>query len=99
MQPQLVFGVGNSSFHFEDFEGFTDSVYLGAWKRKIFEKTGLFDTTFKRNQDDEFHYRAKSMGFKVYQDPEIKLVLSSPKNICNYYLNNTTNTACINHWY
>ena len=68
-----VFGVGNSSFHFENYQGFTDSVYLGAWKTKIFEKTGLFDTTFKRNQDDEFHYRAKSMGFRVYQDPSIKL--------------------------
>ncbi len=68
-----VFGVGNSSFHFEDYKGYTDSVYLGAWKKIIFEKTGLFDTTFKRNQDDEFHYRAKSMGFRVYQDPSIKL--------------------------
>lgn len=68
-----VFGVGNSSFHFENYEGYTDSVYLGAWKSSIFTKTGLFDTTFKRNQDDEFHYRAKSLGFKVYQDPTIKL--------------------------
>ncbi|HVA98530.1 MAG TPA: glycosyltransferase family 2 protein [Bacteroidia bacterium] len=68
-----VFGIGNSSFHFEDFEGFTDSVYLGAWKKNIFSKTGLFDVDLKRNQDDEFHYRAKSFGFKVYQHPEIKL--------------------------
>ena len=76
-----IFGVGNSSFHFEDFEGFTDSVYLGAWKRSIFEKTGLFDTTFKRNQDDEFHYRAKSMGFKVYQSPDIKLYYHPRKSL------------------
>jgi len=67
------FGIGNSSFHFEDFEGFTDSVYLGAWKRKIFETTGYFDESLMRNQDDEFHYRAKSMGFRIYQSPEIKL--------------------------
>ncbi len=67
------FGVGNSSFHFEDFEGFTDTVYLGAWKKNIFEKTGLFDELFKRNQDDEFHYRAKSLGFTIYQSPNIKL--------------------------
>ncbi len=73
LATSTVFGVGNSSFHFENYQGFTDSVYLGAWKSKIFEKTGLFDTTFKRNQDDEFHYRAKSMGFRVYQDPSIKL--------------------------
>jgi succinoglycan biosynthesis protein ExoA len=67
------FGVGNSSFHFPDYEGYTDSVYLGAWKKSIFKTTGLFDVTFKRNQDDEFHYRAKSLGFKIYQHPDIKL--------------------------
>jgi succinoglycan biosynthesis protein ExoA len=74
------FGVGNSSFHFEDFEGYTDSVYLGAWKKSIFEKTGLFDINFKRNQDDEFHYRAKSLGFKVYQSRDIKLYYHPRKN-------------------
>jgi glycosyltransferase involved in cell wall biosynthesis len=68
-----AFGVGNSSFHFPDYEGYTDSVYLGAWKKSIFKTTGLFDVAFKRNQDDEFHYRAKSMGFKIYQHPDIKL--------------------------
>jgi GT2 family glycosyltransferase len=68
-----VFGVGNSSFHFEGYEGYTDSVLYGAWKREIFSKTGLFDEKLFRNQDDEFHYRAKSMGFRIYQDPTIKL--------------------------
>ena len=76
-----IFGVGNSSFHFEEFEGFTETVYLGAWKREMFEKTGLFDTTFKRNQDDEFHYRAKSLGFKVYQHPSIKLFYHPRKTL------------------
>lgn len=68
-----AFGVGNSSFHFPDYEGYADSVYLGAWKKEIFKTTGFFDVAFKRNQDDEFHYRAKSMGFKIYQHPDIKL--------------------------
>lgn len=68
----VPFGIGNSSFHFEDFEGFTDSVYLGAWKRGIFKITGYFDETLKRNQDDEFHYRAKNLGLLVYQSKEIK---------------------------
>ncbi len=66
-----TFGIGNSSFHFESFQGFTDSVYLGAWKKEIFSNTGFFDTSFKRNQDDEFHYRARQLGFKIYQDPSI----------------------------
>lgn len=66
------FGVGDSSFHYDDVEGEADSVYLGAWKKNIFDKTGLFDTKFVRNQDDEFHYRAKSLGFKIWLNPKIK---------------------------
>jgi glycosyltransferase involved in cell wall biosynthesis len=65
------FGVGNSSFHFENYSGLADSVYLGAWKKEIFERTGLFDESLIRNQDDEFHYRAKQMGISIYQDPSI----------------------------
>jgi len=65
------FGVGNSQFHFENYKGFTDSVYLGAWRRDIFNTLGLFDERMIRNQDDEFHYRAKSVGLKIYQDPAI----------------------------
>lgn len=66
------FGVGDSQFHDETAEGYTDSVYLGAWRKKIFETTGLFDEAMLRNQDDEFHYRAKSKGMKIYLNPEIK---------------------------
>ncbi len=66
-------GVGDSKVHQDDYEGFTDSVTFGAWRRSIFSVTGLFDTHLRRNQDDEFHYRAKSMGFKIYQSPTIYL--------------------------
>jgi glycosyltransferase involved in cell wall biosynthesis len=66
-------GMGNSSVHNINYEGYTDSVTFGAWKRSIFEKTDLFDVTLKRNQDDEFHYRARSLGFKIYQHPKIEL--------------------------
>lgn len=65
-------GVGDSQFHDEDFEGYVDSVYLGAWRRNIFDEVGYFDEQMKRNQDDEFHYRAKSFGKKIYLNPEIK---------------------------
>lgn len=66
-------GMGNSSVHNVAYNGYTDSVAFGAWKREIFDRTGLFDIRLKRNQDDEFHYRAKSMGFKIYQSSAIKL--------------------------
>jgi succinoglycan biosynthesis protein ExoA len=66
-------GVGSSKVHQLDFEGYTDSVTFGAWKKEIFQTVGMFDERFKRNQDDEFHYRLGAAGFKVYQNPEIKI--------------------------
>jgi succinoglycan biosynthesis protein ExoA len=67
------FAIGNSRVHQLDYEGLTDSVTFGAWKKDIFEITGFFDEELVRNQDDEFHYRAKSKGCKIWQDPSIKL--------------------------
>ncbi len=80
-----LFGIGNSSFHFEAFEGFTDSVYLGAWKKEIFRTTGLFDVAFVRNQDDEFNYRARQHGFRIYQSPAIKSYYHPRKTFKDLY--------------
>lgn len=66
------FGIGDSAFHDENHEGYVDSVYLGAWKRSVFTDVGYFDTDMIRNQDDEFHYRAKSAGKRIYLNPAIK---------------------------
>jgi len=67
-----IFGIGDSTFHFKNKEGWVDSVYLGSWKKEIFIDLIGFDEKFKRNQDDEFHYRAKSLGKKIYLSPKIK---------------------------
>jgi len=67
-----VFGIGDSKIHDENFSGYTDHVYLGAWKRNIFYDIGYFDEELKRNQDDEFHYRAKSFEKKIYLNSQIK---------------------------
>ena len=67
------FGVGNSQVHNVTYEGYSDSVTFGSWKKSIFDEVGYFDERLVRNQDDEFHYRAKSKGKKIYQNPDIKL--------------------------
>jgi glycosyltransferase involved in cell wall biosynthesis len=66
------FGIGDSKIHQEDYNGYSDHVYLGAWKRSLFNEIGYFDEKLIRNQDDEFHYRAKSLGKKIYLSSEIK---------------------------
>lgn len=67
-----MFGVGDSKIHRVNYEGESDHVYLGAWRRKLFDEIGYFDERLKRNQDDEFHYRAKSKGKLIYLNPAIK---------------------------
>ena len=66
------FGVGDSKIHQRSYRGESDHVYLGAWRRKLFDEIGYFDERLKRNQDDEFHYRARSLGKRIHLNPEIK---------------------------
>ncbi len=37
------FGIGNSQFHYAKKEGWADTVYLGAYRRGVFNRIGLFD--------------------------------------------------------
>jgi len=74
------FGIGDSKIHKSNYNGESDHVYLGAWKRKLFDEIGYFDENLIRNQDDEFHYRAKSLGKKIYLSSTIKSEYLPRKN-------------------
>ena len=59
-------------FHVSNTPQYTDTVYLGAWKRTIFERIGLFSTEVGVNEDYEFNYRIRANGGTIYFDPAIK---------------------------
>ena len=82
------FGIGNSKFHYATEESEVDSVYMGAWKRSVFQKFGFFDEELIRNQDDEFNYRIKKSGGLIILNPTIKSVYttrSTPKSLWQQY--------------
>ncbi len=66
------FGVGGSRFHYSNREEWVDTVYLGAWRREVFERVGKFDEEMVRNQDDEFNYRLRKHGGKILLNPAIR---------------------------
>ncbi len=66
------FGVGGAQFHYLDSEAWTDTVYMGAWPRQVFERVGLFDEEQVRNQDDEFNYRLREQGGRILLSPMIR---------------------------
>lgn len=79
------FGTGNSRMHDDKYIGYSDGVTFGAYKNEVFKDTGLFDERLKRNQDDEFFYRAKSFGKKIFLTPEIKLWYYSRSTLKSFF--------------
>jgi succinoglycan biosynthesis protein ExoA len=47
-------------------------VYLGCWPRSVFDRVGLFDPGLVRNQDDEFNFRLRRSGGRIWQSPGIQ---------------------------
>jgi glycosyltransferase involved in cell wall biosynthesis len=83
-----AFGIGNARFHFSNKEEWVDTVYLGAWPKKVFEKVGKFNEEMVRNQDDEFNYRLRKAGGKILLSPNIQskyLVRGSPEKLWKQY--------------
>ena len=66
------FGVGTSRFHYREKEMFVDTVYLGAYRREVFEKIGLYDEGAHYGEDDELNYRLVQSGGKILLTPAIK---------------------------
>ena len=66
------FGIGNAQFHYSDKGQWVDTVYMGSWKRSVFENNGGFDEELTRNQDDEFNFRLIQNGGKIWLDSSIE---------------------------
>jgi succinoglycan biosynthesis protein ExoA len=69
---QSPFSGGGAHGHDPSYEGLLDTVYLGCWRREVFEQIGFFDEELVRNQDDEFNLRLTRAGGKIWQSPRIK---------------------------
>ena len=81
-------GVGNANHRFPKFEGYAETTLFPFFRRKVFEYAGYFDERFVRNQDDEFTFRIRLNGGKVYISPRVKseyFVRSSPKKLFSQY--------------
>lgn len=68
------FGIGDSKFHYATTPQWVDTVYLGAWPRRLFERVGGFDESLVRNQDYEFNYRTRQAGGRIWYTPEIRSI-------------------------
>ena len=65
------FGAGPARFRRDGYEGPTDTVYLGVFRRDLLEAVGGFDETLERNQDYELNWRLRESGHQVWLDPAL----------------------------
>jgi len=66
------FGVGDALFRYSAREQYVDTLAFGAYWREVFERVGLFDEELVGSEDDEFNYRLRSQGGKLFLTPAIK---------------------------
>lgn len=64
-------GMGGARHRQADREGLTDTVFLGAFRREVFERVGLFDPGAVTNEDAELNQRILAAGGRIYQSRDI----------------------------
>lgn len=65
------FGMGIGNFRLQTQSGFVDTVGTAMYRRAVFEKIGYFDEELVRNQDDEFNFRLRKAGGKIWLNAEL----------------------------
>jgi glycosyltransferase involved in cell wall biosynthesis len=65
-------GVGNANHRFPEFEGYAEMACFPFFKREVFDKYGLYDESLVKNQDDEFCFRIRLKGAKIYISNKVK---------------------------
>jgi glycosyltransferase involved in cell wall biosynthesis len=88
---QSPFGLGGGKFHDENFSGEVDTVYLGAFRREVFKKVGMYDERLVRNQDIELNARIRTAGGKCFLTPEIISYYYNRPNLIAFCIQNYKN--------
>lgn len=66
-------GVGDAKYHLGGYSGEYEGVYLGAFRRAVFERVGLFDPEALTNEDAELYARIRKSGGRIWLDGDLKV--------------------------
>ena len=83
-------GVGNAMHRFPDYEGYAEGACFPTFKRSVFIDVGYYDERLVKNQDDEFNFRLRKNGHKIYLSPSVRctyFVRDTPKKLFKQYYN------------
>lgn len=66
-------GVGDAKYHLGNHQGYYDGVYLGAYKREIFDRVGGYDSAVHPNEDADLNIRIVESGAKIWLDGSLRV--------------------------
>ena len=66
-----MFGSSIAPYRRQQGKTYVNSLFHGAYRRRVFDKVGMFNECLARTEDNEMHYRIKKAGFKLCFNPEI----------------------------
>ena len=82
-------GVGNAKHRYPDYEGYAEMACFPMFRKEVFDKYGLYDESLVKNQDDEFCFRIRLNGEKIYLSHKVKSSYyvrdNIPKLFSQYY--------------
>ncbi len=64
-------GTGGVKYRHEGAEGYVDTVFLGAFRREVFETVGVWDPRAITNEDSELNQRILESGGQIYLSKDI----------------------------
>lgn len=81
-------GIGNAKHRHPTYEGYAEMACYPVFRKEVFEKIGLYDERFVRNQDDELCYRLARQGEKVLISPRARytyFIRETPSRLFRQY--------------
>ena len=87
----LRFGVGGALFRRATTETEADTVYMGIFRRDVFDRVGLFDEELIRNQDIELNGRIRRAGGRIILSPQLRTTYFHRHSIGTLWRQNYTN--------
>jgi len=67
------FGHGGSQFRYAQQEQYVDTVFLGAFRRDLFDQIGFYDEGLLCAEDYELNYRLRAANGKILLTPQIRV--------------------------
>lgn len=70
---QRWWGAGPADFHGRSSSGWSDTVYLGAFRREAILRAGGWSETVGVNEDYELNYRIRQAGGRVWYEADLRV--------------------------